>query len=913
MGPVRRWLPRIAVLAVAFSASMAFAAEPKQIAAVEGIAEYQLDNGLKLLLFPDQSQPKVTVNMTVLVGSRHEGYGEAGMAHLLEHMVFKGTPTHPNVPKALRDRGASFNGTTNSDRTNYFETLPATDENLEFAIRFEADRLVNSFVRREDLISEMTVVRNEFERSENSPSSLLWKRIASTAYEWHNYGKTTIGNRSDIERVPIENLQDFYRRYYQPDNAVLIVAGKFDEAKALKFTQQYFGAIPRPERKLNSTYTEEPPQDGERLVTLRRVGDVQLVEAVYHVPAGSHEDFAALGLLGTILSTPPSGRLYKALVESKKASQAQGGTYPQHDPGLFDITVEVRKENSLDEARDILLAALDDVIAKGVTAEEVDRAKTSFLNNRRQQSLNTTSMAISLSSWVAMGDWRLYFLQRDRVEKVTPEDVKRVAGKYLVASNRTLGYFIPADAPSLVSVPPNPDVNSLVAEYKGRPPVAAVPEFDYSFANVEARTKRSKLPTAIKVAILPKPTRDEVVNLSLTLRYGSLDNLKGLRQAAALLPALMNRGTKNLTYQQLRDEMNKLDVQVNAGSGNSLGSMSLSVRARRASLPAALELLRQIAREPTLDAKELEIIKQSRIANLEQSLTDPQSLARDLLNRTLSPYPTDDFRFNAPPDEEIAQIKAVTIEQVRKVYGEHLGGSEGELVIVGDFEPEPTLAKVGQILEGWKAKAAYSRIESVAFTSVTGGKQSILTPDKANATYSAGLIIALSDQDPDYPALMLGNYIFGGSSLASRLGDRVRQKEGLSYGVSSGIFADADDKVAEFSIRAICNPANIGKVEAAVLEELQRILKEGVTAEELDKAKRGYLQSRELLRSNELVLANRLNRTLRLDQTLAYEADLDAKLAALTPDDVLRALKKHIDPARLVIVIAGDFAKSAGP
>src|SRR5262245_26083892 len=182
------------------------AAEPRKVAAVEGITEYQLDNGLRLLLFPDPSRPTVTVNMTVLVGSRHEGYGEAGMAHLLEHMVFKGTPTHSNVPKALRDRGAQFNGTTNSDRTNYFETLTATEDNLEFAIRFEADRLVNSFVRREDLLSEMTVVRNEFERSENSPGNLLGKRIMSTAYEWHNYGKTTIGNRSDIERVPIDNL-----------------------------------------------------------------------------------------------------------------------------------------------------------------------------------------------------------------------------------------------------------------------------------------------------------------------------------------------------------------------------------------------------------------------------------------------------------------------------------------------------------------------------------------------------------------------------------------------------------------------------------------------------------------------------------------------------------------------------------
>src|SRR5436190_16688399 len=252
-------------------------AEPIKVAEVEGVTEYRLENGAKLLLLPDTSSSKVTVSMTVLVGSRHEGYGEAGMAHLLEHMLFKGSPTFPKVDVLFRDRGASFNGTTNSDRTNYFETLPATDDNLEFAIRFEADRLVNSYVKREDLLSEMTVVRNEFERSENSPQALLGKRMMAAAFDWHNYGKTTIGNRSDIERVPIDNLQDFYRRYYQPDNAVVIVAGKFDEAKALQYAEKYFGAIPRPTRKLNTTYTEEPPQDGERRVELKRVGDVGIV------------------------------------------------------------------------------------------------------------------------------------------------------------------------------------------------------------------------------------------------------------------------------------------------------------------------------------------------------------------------------------------------------------------------------------------------------------------------------------------------------------------------------------------------------------------------------------------------------------------------------------------------------------
>ncbi len=248
--------------ALALLPSTAHAAEappmPTKVVTIEGITEYRLPNGCRILLFPDKSTSKVTVNMTVLVGSRHEGYGETGMAHLLEHMVFKGTPAHPDVPKALRDHGASFNGTTWVDRTNYFETMAASDENLEFALRLEADRLVNSFVKREDLASEMTVVRNEFEAGENNPDYILSQRMMSAAFQWHNYGKSTIGNRSDIERVPIDRLQEFYRKHYQPDNIVVIVAGNFDEVKALALLGKTFGVLPRPQRKLDATYTEEP-------------------------------------------------------------------------------------------------------------------------------------------------------------------------------------------------------------------------------------------------------------------------------------------------------------------------------------------------------------------------------------------------------------------------------------------------------------------------------------------------------------------------------------------------------------------------------------------------------------------------------------------------------------------------------
>ncbi len=322
-----------------------------KVTSVEGITEYRLDNGLKVLLFPDASKPTVTVNVTYLVGSRYEGYGETGMAHLLEHMLFKGTAKRDGIMGELSNHGAQFNGTTSYDRTNYFETMTATDENLHWALEMEADRMVNSRVSRKDLDSEMTVVRNEFERGENSAERVLEERVIATAYLWHSYGRSTIGARSDIEKVPIERLQAFYRNYYQPDNAVLVVAGKLDEAKTLAWIKETFGAIAKPTRVLTPTYTEEPVQDGERDVTLQRVGDNQLLMMAYHVPAGADPDSAAMDVLTAILEEPPAGRLYKALVESKKAISVRGENNQLHDAGYLLFSAEVRKGGSLDDVR----------------------------------------------------------------------------------------------------------------------------------------------------------------------------------------------------------------------------------------------------------------------------------------------------------------------------------------------------------------------------------------------------------------------------------------------------------------------------------------------------------------------------------------------------------------------------------
>lgn len=907
-----------ALLLVAFSRTPIHGAEtpkPMSITTIEGISEYRLENGLKILLFPDPSKPTVTVNMTLFVGSRHEGYGEAGMAHLLEHMLFKGTPDHPSIPKALQGRGAQFNGTTWLDRTNYFETLPANDDNLEFAIRLEADRMINSYVKGEDLTSEMTVVRNEFERGENMPHSILAQRMTSAAFNWHNYGKSTIGNRADIERVPIEKLREFYKKYYQPDNAMLIVAGRFDRDKALEFIGKHFGVIPRPARKLDQTYTEEPAQDGERSVTLRRVGEVAFVGAMYHIPAGGHPDFAAVDVLESILTMVPSGRLYKALVEKKKAASISGAAYALHDPGMLRFMAEVAAGNTAESVLDAMLDTIEVLVDQGAKEEEVDRARQRLLKDREQEAANSARIAIQLSEWAAQGDWRLYFVYRDRLEQVTAKDVNRVAAAYLQSSNRTIGVYVPTKEAQRTPIPTKPNLGEMIGDYKGREETSVGEAFDVAPDKIEARTKRTKI-EGLDVALLPKSTRGNTVVLRMTLRYGNEKSLFGQSTAAEFLPSMMTRGTKQLTRQQIQDLLDQNKASL--GASGSAGEASFVIQTKRDKLPAVLDLLRQILREPAFPAAELEILKQGQRADLEQALTDPQQLSLRAVRRALSPYPVGDTRYYPTIAEEIELTDGISVSAIKQLYTDFLGSQAGQIAVVGDFDEESTVSALSGLLKGWKSKQAYERIPRRGDFDIKSETVKIETPDKANAFYFSGAIMPMRDDDPDFPALLIGNYVLGAGALSSRLGDRIRQKEGLSYGVGSTLGASSLDERATVTMYAIYNPANLDKLTTGIREELLKILESGVTQKELDDARKGYLQRQEVARTDDSNLSSVLESTLLANRTMKYYSQQETAIQELTPERIRDVMRKRIDPAKILTVVAGDWAavarkKNSGP
>ena len=877
-----------------------------QVTQVEGVTEYRLGNGMQVLLAPDPGKPTTTVNVTYRVGSRMESYGETGMAHLLEHLMFKGTPQHKDITAELTRRGMRPNGTTWFDRTNYFESFAASQSNLDWALRMEADRMVHSFIARKDLDSEMTVVRNEMESGENEPSEVLMDKVMAAAYQWHNYGKSTIGARSDVENVSIPHLQAFYRKYYQPDNATLVVAGSFDPSRTLALIAGTFGKIPKPKRVIEPTYTLDPVQDGERQVVLRRVGDVQYVEAAYHAVAAASPDSAAFEVLAQVLGDTPSGRLHKALVETGMATATAAEYFNLDEPGIIFFQADVRREQPLEPVRDAFLKTLEDLKSRPVTDAEVDRARANLLNGIELTFNDPEKFGISLSTAIANGDWRLFFLTRDRLAKVKAADVQRVAEAYLIPSNRTLGIFIPTATPQRAPAPVRVDAGAQLKDYRGNPNFAAGETFDTSPENIQKHTQWTALPGGMKLALLPKKTRGGTVHAQINLHFGTAETLDGKGRVGEFVGALLDKGAAGLSREAIQDRFTALKAQVAFG-GSATGA-HVMIQTVRENLPATLALVARILKDPQFPEGEFKQVREAELAEIEEGRSDPQTRAANALSRYFNRHPRGDIRYTGTFDEAAEDVHAVTLEQVKSFHKAFYGTDHAEVAIVGDFDVAATTQALKEGLDGWKSAQPYALVLD-DFKAFPGSRIQIDTPDKANAVFVMRQPFALMDSDPDAPALTLGNYILGEGFLNSRLAMRIRQQEGLSYGVGS--YLRLNDKVRNSTIGAyaIYAPQNREKLEKAFSEVMRQAVRSGFTPEEIRAGQSALMQSRQLARAQDGALAGLLAKLLFDQRTMDFVADLDRKLMALDADAVNRTLPRYVDPDRFVEVVAGDFSR----
>ena len=618
-------------------------------------------------------------------------------------------------------------------------------------------------------------------------------------------------------------------------------------------------------------------------------------------------DYAPVDVLNTILTDEPSGRLYKSLVETKKATSIFGLSFANKEPGYLLFVAELPKDKSLDEARTALIETAESFGKTAPTKEEVERAKLQSAKFNELLMSNPERAALELSEWIALGDWRLMFLHRDRIQKVSAEDVQRVAAKYLKQSNRTVGQFIPTLNADRAEIPltSETDLMAMLKDYKGNAAVVEGEAFEPSPTNIESRTTRTTV-GGLKAAFLTKENRGDTVFASLIFRFGDEKSLMNRATAGSFVGQMLMRGTTKHTRQQLQDELDRLKAQVFVFGGAT--SANVSIQTTRENLPAVLDLVGEMLRESNFPADEFDKLKAENLTGYESQLSEPTTKAIDAMNKQFNRYPKGDVRYQGTSEEAIADIKALTLDEVKKFYKDFYGASNGEVAIVGDFDTKAAQDQLGRLFGNWKSPSKFTRIPGEYFD-IAAVNQSIESPDKANAFFIARLNLKLRDDNADFAALQLGNFMFGGGFLNSRFLTRIRQKDGVSYGGGSNFNASSLDESGTFLASAIYAPQNADKVEIGFKEELARVLKDGFTADEVAAAKNGFLQYRRQQRAQDNSLSGTLRNQLFTGRTMTFEENLDKQIAALTAEQINAAMRKYLSVEKFSIFKSGDFAK----
>jgi zinc protease len=568
-------------------------------------------------------------------------------------------------------------------------------------------------------------------------------------------------------------------------------------------------------------------------------------------------------------------------------------------PGLQMIGAVVKKGAAVEPVQDALIKAVESFAQTPPTQEEMDRVRRNYANAIEKALNDPQRVGIALSDPIALGDWRLLFQGRDNLVNITSQQVSEAAGRYLRRDNRTVGRFLPEDAPLRAEIAPAPEASEVLKDFKGKPSTLSAESFDPSQANIMARTERTTI-GGLKVALLTKKNRGETVSVDMRLHWGNEDNLFGKNMIPAMTGAMLMRGTSKYNREQLSDAFDKLKME---------GGV-YHFTTTRTHLAEALRLASHVLQEANFPAAEFEQLRQQTIVGIEAGRNDPQDLAGRAMEQHFNLYPKDDVRASATIDEQLAQVRGITLAQVTQFHRDFFGASQGELAIVGDFDAPAIKAVLASSFGTWKSTVAYARIATRNFD-VAPLRTSIDTPDKEGAFFAARMNLDLRTDDADYPALTLANAIFGDGGLKSRLMDRIRQKDGLSYGGGSSLSAGDIDRAGSFSISAIAAPQNLKKLEAAVREELARALKDGFSAEEVAGAKSGMLQQRSSNRAQDGIVASGWSGFLYLDRTFAWSGEYEDKLKALTVAEVNAAFRKAIDPSKLSVVTAGDASKAA--
>lgn len=904
--------------------------------AATGITEYKLkSNGLSVLLAERHASPVVTVMVVYKVGSRNEAVGYTGSTHFLEHMMFKGTAKHDplkgtGIDDVLKPTGAINNATTYYDRTLYYEVAPSTA--LSTCLELEADRMQGALLRDSDRKSEMTVVRNELERNENYASTILDTLVFATAYREHPYHHPVIGWRSDVEGVPIERLRQFYKEFYYPDNATLVVIGDFKTQEALNTISQYFGKVPKSPKPVPKVYTVEPPQEGERRFVVQRGDELPKVMIGFHIPKATDKDTWPLEVLASVLGdqSRQSSRLYKSLIDSGLASQVSAYNYSMRDPGLFTLFGSATPKTELPVIEKALKAEITKLAKEPVSDTELERAKKAVWKKLKLDAADPSGLATQIAEAIAVADWQWWLSIEQKVKAVTKDDLQRVAAKYFSDKNSTTGYYLPREKneetkkepPSTDAPKPASLLAPMMEEYSAFSPLPVKPETAKSEkiatgatqaasagqATIASKVKKKILANGLTVLVYPIPGSG-IAAVAGKIKGGQSYKPVDKTLVPEFVSEMLTKGSKGLSKEALADQIENFGTHFSPDIENFFAEFKSTVVSE--DLGQYLKMVSTVLQDPDFSEAELEKAKKIKESELQDALSETSELAANNLLHNL--YKPESVYYQKSFPQQTDELKTITVDDLRNFHDKYYSPNNTVLAIVGDVNPDKAFQLAESAFSDWRKKPASPSIaeKPIQWSAPKEKMFSVPVPDKSSVDIVMGRPVPISITSPDFHASQVANAVLGHDTIASRLAV-IREKHGLTYGVSSS-FMDNAEKNSPWIVQLTVNPENTDKAMTLVKQIITDYRKTGVTKPELQtEVKRlagEYVVYR--MRTPEQI-ADALTKYELLGLGPEFMDKHPQKLLQVTKDQVDEFVSKYMNINDMVTSVAGSI-KKAGP
>ncbi|WP_353932789.1 pitrilysin family protein [Okeanomitos corallinicola TIOX110] len=878
-----------------------FVSKPKNnITITNNVQKTVLDNGLTVLTKEVKNAPVVSVQVWYGVGSINETPGINGIAHQLEHIMFKGTKSRPiQFAKLFSALGSHNNGFTSYEQTAYYHT--AEKDKLKALLELEADRMKNLLIDNQQLSSEKRVVISELQGYENSEKYRLKRAVMQSVFPHSAYGLPTAGTSADVEKLTVEQVREYYQRFYHPDRAILVIVGDFQTKSTLETVKEIFGQVPKSQQP--PQFTQSPtPKIPSSPVILREPGAGKILQMIYPVPDLHHPDIPVLGVMDYVLTAGKNAYLHQSLIKSGLATGISARVVGLSKIGWYDLSVDVAANQDLETVNHSVKSAIAKLVETGITPEQVERAKKLLIANVVLNKRDITSQGMQFANdQLVAGDYKYTEKYLEKVRQVKAADVIDVINRYLKPELAAVGFFEPQENVKVShssSIVAGEESFTQDVKFTADEVSKYLPDIKEDSSNLIQNLplpQRLTFDNGLQVLLLPDHS-SPTVTVGGYIKAGKEFEQADKAGLASLVAENLMSGTKT------QDAANISKALEDRGASLDFTALREGVRIQsqglREDLPVLIETIGDVVRNSTFPAEELEVSRQQALNVLNSDLKDPYEVANRKFIQSL--YPQSHPLHIFPTQESIGNIKGEDVIAFRE---KHYRPDRMVLVLVGDFDVEKVRSLIDAKFSDWgvQGKAPVVEYPQVVVTN-KGVRINSVLPGKSQAVTYMGYV-GIKRQDPRFYQALVLNQILGGDSLSSRLGAEVRDRLGLSYNIYSNF--QGGKNVGTFLIEMQTNPEDANQAIATTRKLLEQIHQQGVTAAELETAKRTLISSYNISLSKPEQLNNRilLNKFYGLNESELR--NFVQKIQKVTTEEVNQAARQLLDPDKFVVVTAG--------